>query len=110
MVEVIEALENEVATYKALGEEGARKSHVAKTEASKLLLMARVDPELKTEGLRKAWAYVQLGDLQLEADIAEHMTAAHREVIRSLQTQADLLRTMAASHRAMSESWNGHQR
>lgn len=105
MEQVCERLEAAVATYKALGEISATKANTAKLEESKLMLRTTQLPGLKSAELRKAWVFEQIADLVLEADIAEHQTAAQREVIRSLTSESDLLRTMAASHRQMTNSF-----
>ncbi len=107
MQHCVEALENAVATYKALGETAAQKRNMCKLEESKWMLRSKMEPNLTSEALRKAWVTVQVNDLQLDADIADHQATAQREVIRSLQTEADLLRSMNKSFNDMSQDRPG---
>lgn len=109
MAEVIEALENAVATQKALGEAARRASNAAKLEESKMLLASRNDVNLKTDTLRKAWVFTEIADLVLAADIAEVQYDAQKNVVRALQSEGDLLRSLGRSHRDMTDSggWGG---
>lgn len=112
MAACIEAQENAVATMKALGEAAARARNKAKLEESKLTLQARLDVNLKTDILKKAWVFTQVADLMLEADIAENAYNDARAVNYQLQSEADILRSLAKSHRDMSDGggWgNGAQ-
>jgi hypothetical protein len=104
MAEVYLRLDDAVATYGALIEEAAHKRHEFKRQSAQYLMAAKADENLKTDALRKAWVDLQTDDAELEADIADGLVKAHREIISSLHHQCDLLRSMARSNRDMHDS------
>jgi hypothetical protein len=105
MCQVIEETENATAEFKDLTTEAAEAKHRAKKAWSSKLMEAKLaHKDLTSDVLRQAWAYVEIGDLQLEADIASGAADAQKERIRSLHHEADLLRSLSRSARDMSES------
>lgn len=103
MRRIIEELDDAVALQKALAETYAVKEHNYKLQQAKAWLLAAQDAGLKTDKLREAWVYTQLGDLRLERDIASGQLDAQKNVVKVLCTQADELRSLARSGRDMVE-------
>lgn len=108
MAKVIEALDDAVLVHKALVEAAANKRHAYKLKEAQLQIQARGlmvegDTGKWTVDEKKAWVYTNLGELELEYQIADGQATAQREVIRSLQSEAELLRSLARSSRDLVE-------
>ena len=103
------ALDDAVAHYRKLGEVSADATHTAKLAEARAYTKAKVEPDLKSEALRKAWVYEQTHEVQHDADLADAAMGAQRLLITSMHHQADLLRSLARGNRDMMESpgWGG---
>lgn len=111
MSQVIETLESKTAEFYEVTKAAAEAKHAAKRAMSMKLMEAKIGhKELTSDTLRSAWAYVEIGDAQLRADIAAGRADAQKEAIRSLHHEADLLRSLSRSARDLHESpgW-GHE-
>lgn len=103
MAEVIEALDDAVTIQKALAETYAGAEHEYKMRQAMAWLQSRQDATLKSDKIREAWVYTQVGDLRLKRDIAAGQLDAQKGVVRSLTTQADTLRSLARSSRDVTD-------
>lgn len=103
MAQVIEELDDAVAVQKALSEAYAGAEHEYKMRQAMSWLQSRQDANLKSDKLREAWVYTQVGELRLKRDIALGQLDAQKNLIRSLSAQADTLRSLARSSRDVTD-------
>jgi hypothetical protein len=105
MRQVIETLESKTTEFYEMTKAAAEHKHAAKRAMAMKLMEAKIGrKELTSDTLRSAWAYAEIGDAQLRADVAAGHADAQKEAIRSLHHEADLLRSLSRSARDMQES------
>lgn len=107
MAQCIEALEDAVTEQRNLGYVAAEAGHTYRQKQAEKWLLARSEPDLKTDKLKEAWVVSQTRDEMLARDFAEVAYDAQKSVVRSLQTQSELLRSLARSSRDLVDSWHG---
>ena len=99
----IEELEEAVTLQKALAETYAAAEHDYKLTSARAWLEARTKPELKSEKIREAWVYLQIGERRLKRDIAQGQLDAQKNVVRTLTSTGEQLRSLARSSRDMTD-------
>lgn len=103
MRQVIDALDDAVALQKALAETYAGAEHEYKLHAALSWLQARQDTTLKSDKVREAWVYTQVGELRLARDIAIGQLDAQKNVVRTLTSESEVLRSLARSSRDVTD-------
>lgn len=109
MAQCSEALEEALAEQRRLGFIAAETGHTYRQKKAEKWLIARSEPDLKTDRLKEAWVVTQTSDEMLARDYAEVAYDAQKSVVRSLHTQSDILRSLARSSRDLVDSWHGGQ-
>lgn len=115
MGRVEQALEDDIATLKALGSQKARAQSVLDRERARALLICKTDhKDMSSDALRQAWIIDQyrdaegnaiVADLMLENDLASTLYWDQSATVKARQAQADILRSMLRSARDHTESW-----
>lgn len=102
MGKLFRKIEGELDTLKVLGQKRAQaRDDLNKAKAEAWLRCKQTQPDMSSDKLREAWVINQtnVGDLMLQADLAETIYDDQRATIRALESLVDMLRSMVASAR-----------